>query len=90
MYLRGLELKRTSDKISLCIDTPPLATQRFVIPAAIIPVSVAVIVLLTGAIYSFNWNFDFSSLRCRSEGAYKRGQRDKGTVREAYSHKIPL
>lgn len=72
VYLRGLELKWTSDKINLCTDTPPLATQWVVILAAIILVPVAVMVLLGEALYSFNWDVDFSSLRCRSEDAWKR------------------
>ena len=71
VYVRGLELKRTSDKINLCIDTQPLATHWVVMPAFIILVPVAVMVLLREVLYAFNWDLDFSSLRCRSEDAWK-------------------
>ena len=72
LYLRGKELKWTSDEINLCIDRPPLVTQWVVILAAIILVPVAVMVLLGEALYSFIWELDFSFLRCCSEDAWKR------------------
>jgi len=79
VYPRGLELERTSLKINLCTDTPPLATQWVIILAAIILVPVTIMVLLTEALYSFNWDLEFSSLRCRSEGAWKwvRGTKEQ-------------